>query len=619
MVSRRTVTWLAILAFPLLLAGCTSETTSSGGKNTTPGGKKTAGNGQDGVEEDIKQEKPELTRGKKKPAEDDTLLLFYGDDPNTLNPITSNDTVSNAFQRQVIEGMAEQSYHNPDEFLPALAESWEFDEETLTYKIKLRKGVYWHPMALPNGKKLPRTEFTSADVKFTFDCILNENIEAASLRSYYVDPEAKQESEKYKIKVTVIDDYTVKVRWTKPYFQALEFTMGIGIMPRHVYGVDENGEPITLDYRNSQEFADAFNNHWANTRMCGTGPMIFKEWKKDREVTLVRNPDYWGNPFYFKRIVYQNIANPNTALQKVLQNELDWASIPQKDHYVQNQEHENVVAGKVNLVAFDYPGYRYLGYNMRRDLFKDKRVRWAVSHAVPVDDIIDKVWYKLATRITGPFLPGSSADNPNIKPVEYNLDRARKLLDEAGWKDTNNDGVRDKVVEGKNVEAKFEVIIFAESPQYRQLAEIIREDLRKIGIDMKITPTKWALMLEKLNSKEFDACILGWGLSWKGDPFQLWHGSQADVPDSSNHIGYQNGEVDKLIEKLRETMDPEKQKAIYHQIHQHIYDDQPYCFLFQEKATAGHHSRLQNIQFYKIRPGFDTREWWATEPRRLAQ
>jgi ABC-type transport system substrate-binding protein len=564
-------------------------------------------------------EKPNLTRGGAEPTENDVLLTYYGDDPDTLNVLTSNDTVSTAFQRFVYEGLAARKPADPDVWEPALAESWEFDKDTLTFTINLRKGVYWHPMKLPSGKELPKTEFTSADVKFTFDSILNENIDAASLRSYYANTEAKDDTEKYKIKVTVVDKYKVKVQWSVPYFLADEYTLAIPIMPRHVYGMDENGEPISLDFRNSKEFADAFNNHWANTKMCGTGPLIFEEWKKENSSTLVRNEDYWGQPFYFKRLIYRYISNPQTGLQQTLQNNVDWGAIPEKDHYVQSKDHAKVKAGDVKLVDYDSPGYRYMGFNLKRDLFADKRVRWAVSHAVPIDDIIDKVYHGLAKPLNGPFLPGSTANDESIERVPYDLEKAKELLDEAGWKDTDGNGIRDKMVAGRNVEASFDLMIYAESPQYQRIAEIIGENCRKIGLECRITPTQWALMLQNLRKKEFDATILGWALDWKIDPFQIFHGSQADLPESSNAGGYQNPEVDKLIEELRVTLDEDKQIEIFHKIHKLVYDDQPYTFLFMDKATAGYDSRLENIKFYKIRPGVDLRDWTATRARSLGQ
>ena len=551
------------------------------------------------------------TMGGVEPAQNDTLRLSYAQGPDTINGITSSDTVSQAFQRLVYETLGEADYKDPDNILPALATDWEFDEDTLTYTIHLRKGVKWHPMRLPNGKLLPEKEFTSRDVKFSFDCVLNPYVEAAHIRSYYEDPDAEDASQKYKIKLDVVDKYTVTVKWTKPYFLAKEFTLaGFPIIPRHVYSVDENGEPISFDF-SSKEFAEGFNNHWANNKMCGTGPMRFKRWKRNQELVLERSPDYWGKPYYFSQIVYRCIPNPNTPTQLVLQNELDWAAIPQKDKFIQCESDPNVVAGKVKMEAFEYPGYRYVGYNLRRDVFKDKRFRQALAHATPVQRIIDNVFKGLAIPVSGPFLPGSSAADPSIEPIEFDLDKARKLLDEAGWKDTDGDGIRDKTINNVKVPASFDLMVYADAPSFRTIGEIIKENCRKIGVDVKLSPAKWALMLQKLRKWDFDAAMLGWGTSWnKSDPFQLWHGSQADVKESSNHVGYRNDEVDKLIEELRVTLDEKKQNELFHKIHRLIYEDQPYTFLFSEKQTAGLNADIKNVKFYRVRPCIDSREWY---------
>jgi peptide/nickel transport system substrate-binding protein len=606
------------------LAGCSADR-SDDSSGPTAGDQK----GQQAKEDDAGPSRPasddpkiarlerrDQTLGGVKPAANDTLLMTYAQDPDTINALTANDNVSDAFQRQVYESLGSADYTDPDNILPGLATHWEFDKEKLEFTIHLRRGVKWHPMKLPDGKELPQREFTARDVKFTFDCVLNPNVEAASLRSYFEDPETKS----YKIKVTVIDDYTVKVRWTKPYFLAKEFTLGaVPIIPRHVYSVDKNGEPISLDFA-SKEFADGFNDHWANRLMCGTGPLMFKEWTRENRLVLVRNPDYWGAPYYFSQTVFRCIPNPNTSTQQVLQQELDFAAIAEKDRYVQIKDHPNVRDGKVVRVAYEYPGYRYIGYNLRRELFKDKELRRAMAYATPVQQIIDEVFQGLAVPVTGPFLPGSSACDPSIKPIPFDLGKARQILDEAGWKDTDENGIRDKVIKGVKTQASFDLMIFSDAPSFRTVGEIFQENCRKIGVEVKLSPAKWALMLQKLRKFDFDAAMLGWGTSWsKGDPFQLWHGSQADVQDGSNHVGYRNDQVDKLIDVLRVTMDEKEQVEICHKIHRLIYDDQPYTFLFSEKATGARDARLQNIRFYRLRPCTDSREWFSNRPRTFGQ
>lgn len=555
------------------------------------------------------QDREKLTRGGVKPGTD-TLMLYYSNDPNTINPVIANDTVSEDFMRWVVEPLAETRFSDPDVWDPVLAESWQFDEKNLEYTIKLKKGIKWHPSRFPDGTEIPPREFTAHDVKFTFDCITNKHVNCASLRSYYEDPDAKEESEKIKIRVTVVNDYELKIKWLKPYFLIEEFTLGIGIIPRHIYSVDEKGEPISLDVT-SEEFAKGFNDHWHNSMLCGTGPMKFSLWKKNERLELVRNPDYHGQPFYFSKVVFKNIPNPNTSLQMLLDGELDWAGISEKQLYIQTREDKAVKSGKVNLVDFDYPAYRYIGWNQRLEIFKDAKVRTALSHAVPVQKIIDKVLLGFGTRLSGPFLPGSSAYNADLPLIPFDPDKAKKLLDEAGWKDFDSNGVRDKAIGGKRVEMKFDLMIYADAPMYKTIAEIIQEEFRQIGVQVQISPVKWALMLEKLRKKEFDACMLGWALGWRQDPFQIWHGSQADVPESSNSIGYKNPELDKLIETLRVTFDLARQRELYHKIHEIIYNDQPYTFLFVDRATGGYLSRIKNIKFYKIRPCRDHREWYA--------
>ncbi|MCA9204603.1 MAG: hypothetical protein KDA59_16230, partial [Planctomycetales bacterium] len=181
-------------------------------------------------------------------------------------------------------------------------------------------------------------------------------------------------------------------------------------------------------------------------------------------------------------------------------------------------------------------------------------------------------------------------------------------------------GIRDKMIDGQLVEFQFDLMIYSDSPQYLAIAETIKDRLRTVGVDAQISPTKWALMLQKLRKKEFDATILGWVSDWKSDPYQIWHGSQAELQESSNAIGYANPEVDRLIDELRRTVNEDKQMELYHAIDRQIYDDQPYTFLYIDKALAGVDSRIENMNFYPmLRPHYDSREWYTSEPRLLAQ
>ena len=603
------VRWLALL-WAAALAGCTAGAGDQGDGRAEPSAAPLPVPGDDG-----QSVRRDLTAGSVRPAEDDTLILAYPDDPDTINPITASDTASEDFQRTVYETLATSTFRDPDKLLPTLAQRWEFDKDRLEFTIHLRKGVRWHPVQLPSGELLPAREMTSRDVRFSLECVMNKHVEAAPIRNYFEDPEAPDHA---KVHLTVIDPYTVKIRWTKPYFLAQEFTLaGFPIIPEHVFSVDESGEPISTDYA-SKEFADGFNNHWASRVMCGTGPMKFVEWRRNERLVLERNPDYWGRPYYFSRIVFRCILNSNTMTQEVLQNALDFADISQKDQFLQSYRRPTVLAGQVKLIAYDYPQYRFIGYNLKRDLFADRRVRLALSHAVPVQEIIEHIFMGLARPISGPFLPGSAACDPALPPIAYDLAEARRLLDEAGWA-AGPDGVRRKQVRGNDVRATFELLTRAEAPSFQAVAETIKDNCRKIGVEVNIAPVQWALMLTKLDKKDFDAAMLGWAMSWKDDPYQTFHGSQAEVPDSSNSGGYSNPRLDRLIDELRVALDPAKQVELYHRIHRVIYEDQPYTFLFADQETAAYDARLENLKVYLIRPCFDSTERYSRRPRILGE
>ena len=243
-----------------------------------------------------------------------------------------------------------------------------------------------------------------------------------------------------------------------------EFTLGVTIMPRHVFSVDENGEPISFDF-SSKEFADGFNNHWANNMMCGTGPMVFERWDREKTVRVETVRRLLGIAIFFSANRYISVSRTRThRFKRHCRANSTRPGSRKKTSLYSSKDYPTVKDGKVRREAFEYPGYRYIGYNQRRAVFKDRRFRLAMAHAIPVQQIIDEVFEGLAVPVVGPFLPGSSQADPSIKPVEYNLDEARKLLDEALWRDTDGDGIRDKMIDGKKVPARFELLIYSDAP-----------------------------------------------------------------------------------------------------------------------------------------------------------
>jgi ABC-type transport system substrate-binding protein len=259
----------------------------------------------------------------------------------------------------------------------------------------------------------------------------------------------------------------------------------------------------------------------------------------------------------------------------------------------------------------DLPSFRYIGWNSLRSPFSDLNVRKAMTYALNREGIIKDVFVGLGKVARGPFLEGSTDLDPNIQALPFDLQEAAKLLDAAGWKDTNQDGLRDKVVDGRSVPLEFSLLIYATSTEYAALAAIFKEDLLKIGAKLNIEAAEWSLMQTRTHEKDFDGYTGGWTMDWTSDPYQLWHSSQAVAAEGSNYTSFKNPAADQLMEKLRETIDPQERQTILHKLHRMIVDSYNYTFLSTERRPFCYHKEVKGVRFSKVRPIPDARPWWV--------
>jgi ABC-type transport system substrate-binding protein len=236
-----------------------------------------------------------------------------------------------------------------------------------------------------------------------------------------------------------------------------------------------------------------------------------------------------------------------------------------------------------------------------------------MTHALNRKGIIENILHGLGELQTGPFYYKHPANNPKVKPYKFDLDKARSLLNEAGWTDKDGDGTREKKIDGETREFKFTLLAY-KKPTVRSYLKIYRQDLRKIGVQMRPSPVDWPTMQKKMNQKEFDAYTGGWALAWGIDPFQIWHSSQADIPKGSNRVGFRNDRADEIIEKLRKTFDKDKRIELLREFHMIVHEKQPYTFFYAPKAVYAWQSELQNVEFQKIRPQNLSLPWYFNNP-----
>jgi peptide/nickel transport system substrate-binding protein len=224
--------------------------------------------------------------------------------------------------------------------------------------------------------------------------------------------------------------------------------------------------------------------------------------------------------------------------------------------------------------------------------------------------------------ISGPFNSKGWEYNPAVSPLPCDPKRASALLDEAGWKDTDGDGLRDKG--GKKF--SFECLIPAEAEQFARFLELFQQDLKKVGVDLQIRKLEWGVFNDRTHRHKFQAYLSGWQIADDPDPFQLLHSSQAKllksgVGQGQNDCSYRNPEVDKLIAEEQSTFDPEARKRAFWRMHELVAQDQPHTYLFQVSSMAAVKNRIQNVRVSRAGYGLFTwypslTQWWVSKQKR---
>jgi peptide/nickel transport system substrate-binding protein len=385
---------------------------------------------------------------------------------------------------------------------------------------------------------------------------------------------------------TAPDEYTVVFKWKKPYFLALDTAGGIEIQPAHV-----------IARMTGSQYNEAASNP-LNRSPIGTGPFKFVRWDSGQKIVLARNDDYWGQKPYLDRLIFRIETDHTVMLQLAERGDIDLVDQVTSDQW-QHMD-SPVLHTKWNRSKFYANNYAWIGWNEERPFFKDARVRKALTLLVDRPGILDKMLRGLPRPTTCHFYWASSACDPNLKPLPYDPAAARALLDEAGWKDTNNDGVRDK----GGVALHFVLMLPVGASEAALWAAKVKEDFAHAGIEMDLQTVEWAAYSKRLREHSFDACTLLWGSTGSRDePSQIWHSSS--IKGGSNYISFKNAEVDKLLEEARVTLDDAARNEMYRKFGAILYAEQPYTWLYVRPELG--------LLSKKIKGARESLAWWQFE------
>ncbi len=504
-----------------------------------------------------------------KPVLGDMLVDASSADASNLIPMLAGDAPSHAVAGLVYSGLVR---YNPNWDIEGdLARSWDILDEGRTIVFHLRKGVKWHDGA----------PFTSADVVFGFNKLVDKNT-----------PTPYSEDFLQASKVEAPDDYTFVVHYKKPFAPALASWGLLPVVPKHLL----EGKDITKS---------DLSRH-----PIGTGPYKFVEWRTQERIVLEANKDYFEGEPWITKYVFRVIPDSATQFLELKTGSIDMMGLTP----VQYSKQTDTVDFKANFNKYGYlaNAFTYLGYNLKRPIFQDVRVRRAIAHAINKAEIIEGALLGLGRPIDVPYKPGTWPYNQNIKKYEFNPQKARDLLAQAGWK-PGSDGVLTKG--GKKFE--FEIITNQGNDQRKKTAEIIQNRLKDVGISVRLRVVEWASFIKEfINKREFDATILGWTLSPDPDIYDVWHSSKTKEAEF-NFVSYKNEEVDRLLEEGRRSFDKSVRKRKYDRIQEILAEEQPYCFLYAPDALPVVSARIRGIELYEATSGIGYNwpvKWWVPQP-----
>ena len=549
----------------------------------------------------------------------DWLIVHELSDTDGLNPFTSTGAGGTyIYAMNLFETLIAQDNHTL-EYKPWIAKEMpEVSDDNLTYTFELREDVYFS-----DGQQL-----TGEDLIFTLKAIKNPFTDAAPSRNYYKDV----------VDAELVDGNPFKVRFncSEVYFKHVVFIgANIYVMPKHIYDpksimdnytfndlnnllskISDDGEDLeSFENEPAYKFAQYFNSHEVGRNPVGSGAYIFKEWRTDDRVVLEKNPNYWkraetSHLHAVDKLIYKTVKQHDAALTGLKAQEIDLIrSLPPELFY--NQTNSAKFNANINKESFYYPNYSYIGWNNQHPIFKDKMVRRAMTHLCNREKIIEILYYDEAKTAKGSVYFKRPEYHTGFDAWEFNPEKAKEILAEAGWADTDNDGVLDKMIDGVKVPFKFEFKTNQGNKIRKQIGLIMVEELRKVGIKADVHTMEWSVYLDNVRDHKFDAMILGWVFGVDSpDPYQTFHSSQA-VGRGSNSVSFKNARIDEICEENRKEFDAEKRKKLMLEFQEILHDEQPYTFLVCSKSHLVYHKRFKGVEIYPFRPGYDLQEWWV--------
>lgn len=508
------------------------------------------------------------------PEDGGTMIDATRGEPSGLITMIAGEAAASAVAQNIFSSLLR--FDKNLEFEGELAESWQVspDQKTITFKLK------------PNLKWADGKPLTSADILFTWKLVTDDKTRTPYGSDY-----------KLVIRAETPDARTFKVSYAEPYAPAINSWAGLQILPKHLLqGQDINNTPFARNPTGSHYYK-------------------LEKWRSGEQISLVRNSLSSQGPARIERLVSRFIPDEASQFLELMANNIDTMTL-NPVQYARIFPARPELEQKFGLYKELGNSYTYLGFNLKHKPFDDIRVRKAINYAINKQELIDGVLLGLGEPVSSPYKPGTRWTNPDLTPYAYDPGKAKELLRQAGFKPRNGDGVLER--NGKPL--SFEILT-NQNKQREMSAVLIQRRLKEVGIDVRIRVLEWASFIGRfIKTGDFDMVVLGWSLAIDPDQYSIWHSSQ-QAPGQFNFIGYNNPRVDRLLEKGRMELDPDKRMKIYHEFAQILQEESPIVYLFAGYGLPAIHKRIKGIDNPAPPAGIghNSQDWYIPQPLRRTE
>ncbi len=460
--------------------------------------------------------------------------------------------------------------------------SWQSSTDGMLDKVVLRDDLVWS-----DGRPI-----TAHDIAFTFQVIMDPRVPVPAVRS-------GTDQLRW---VHAYDDHTV-VFFHKEALATNVWNINFPVLPKHIYERTWEADPTLKD--------STIHVQLEQSPVSG-GPYEIVERKRGQQIVLkrrsswttVRGKQVRDDPF-FKEIRFRIIEDPNTSLLALKAGEIDEMMLLPEQWTTQTTG-DDFYERSTKVTAPEWVSFHF-GWNIDTPFFADRRVRRAMSYAFEHDRMLEELCYGLYTPAAGNFHETSwMAPKKKLVPAKQDLDKAEALLDEAGWVDHDNDGVRDKEVNGRLVPFEFSILV-NQQPLRVAICTLLQQNLEQVGVRLNVRPMESTVLQQLTQERKFEAYFGGWGAGTDPDTSEnIWA-----TGAGRNFTSYSNPEVDRLFAEGRRELDREKRAEKYARIQEILYEDQPYTWLYWRNSFYGFSKDLRGYVFssrgpYHYSPGFSS-------------